>query len=236
MQAKLGLPKLLILITICFCISQNLYAEDNWKLIKNDDGIEVYIRPYKNSGLNECKGITTIPAPYDIVCRILCHPPIHKKFLYNCYDSFFVKPWENGHVVHYVVMKSPWPVWDREIVYDTHAEINPEMNRSIIHCLAIKAPLVPYRNKTIRVTNSEHTWMLEKISPDKTRVTYQNFTDPVAVYVPEFAVNMLTKEAPYYSLKGLRAFVQESIKDSSYKTLVCPEMPIKAEVNNKNYP
>ncbi len=107
------------------------------------------------------------------------------------------------------------------------------MNRLIFHCLAVKEPIVPYRDKIVRVINSEHTWILEKISHDKTHVTYQNFMDP-AVRVPDFVINILTKDAPYYSLKNLRDLVQESIKDSSYKTLVCPKIPIKAEVNNKN--
>jgi hypothetical protein len=224
-----------LFILISVCISQGLYAEDNWKLVKNTDGIEVYIRPYKNSGFNECKGITTILAPMDIVCRILSHAPLHRKFTHKCYDSFFVKPWENDHFVHYFAFKLPWPVWDRDLVYDTHAETNPEMNILIFHCLAVKEPIVPYRDKTIRVINSEHTWILEKISPDKTRVTYQNFMDP-AVHVPDFVINILTKDAPYYSLKNLRDLVQESIKDLSYKTLVCPEIPISTKVNNKNYP
>lgn len=224
---RIYLRILFLFILISTCISQSLYAEDNWKLIKNTDGIEVYIRPYKNSGINECKGITTIPAPMDIVCRILSQVTLHKKYLYNCYDSFFVKPWENGHAIHYFAVKTPWPVWDRDIVWDTHAEINPEMNRIIYHCLAVKEPLVPYKDKVVRIINSDHTWTLEKISPDNTRVTYQNFMDPVAVHIPDWAINMLTKEAPYYSLKNMRDFVLESIKDSSYKILVCPEMPIK---------
>ncbi len=104
---------LFLLILFSPCIFPNLYAEDNWKLVKNADGIEVYIRPYKNSGFNECKGITTIPAPMDIICRILSHAPLHKKFTHKCYESFFVKPWENDHFVHYFTFKLPWPVWDR---------------------------------------------------------------------------------------------------------------------------
>ncbi|PKN37004.1 MAG: hypothetical protein CVU62_13000 [Deltaproteobacteria bacterium HGW-Deltaproteobacteria-2] len=229
--------RILFLFTLLStCISQNLYAEDNWKLIKNDDGIEVYVRPYKNSGLNECKGITTIPASMDIICRLLSDATLHKKFVHNSYESFVIKPWENGHLIHYIALKAPWPLRNRDIVYDTHGEINPEMNRMIFYCLAVKEPLVPYKDRTVRITNSEHTWTLEKISPDKTRVTYQNFTEPVAAYVPEWGVNLITKETPYYSLKNMRNIVLESIKDSSYKTLVCPELPIKTEVNNKNLP
>jgi hypothetical protein len=227
-RSRISLRFFFLFLLIGVCISQSLYAEDDWKLIKNDDGIEVYTRPRKNSNINECKGIVTIPASMNIVCRILANIPLHKKYIHQGYDSFFIKQWEKGHCVHYLAFKTPWPCWNRDLVYDTQAEVNPEQERSVVYSRAVKELLVPYRKNHVRVTNSEHIWILEKISLDKTRVTYKNFSDPGGS-VPQFLINIMIVDEPYYSLKNLRDFVIESIKDSSYKTMVCPEVPIKAE-------
>ncbi|KQC06143.1 MAG: hypothetical protein APR62_08335 [Smithella sp. SDB] len=218
---------------ISTCISQNLYAEDGWKMVKNSDGIEVYVRPHKNSNIDECKGIITIPASMDIILRLMSDAPLSKKYIYSCYEGVFIKPWEKGHVVHYFAFKVPWPYWNRDIVYDTQAKINPELNRVIIHMRAVKEALVPYREKHVRMTDSEVIWILEKISPNKTRVMYHDFYDPVGI--PPFLVNLFIEDDAYYSLKNLRYLVIDSVKDSSYKTLVCPEIPISAEVNNKDF-
>jgi len=96
-----------LLTLISVCISQNLYASDNWKLIKNADDIEVYVRPHKNSKIDECKGIITIPASIDIIYAIISYAPLHKKLMHTCYDSFLVRPWEKGCQVHYFTFKAP---------------------------------------------------------------------------------------------------------------------------------
>jgi hypothetical protein len=203
-----------VIIFISVCISNGLYAADNWKLVKNSDGVEVYTRPHKNSSLEESKGIITIDAPIDILYTILLYGPTHKKLMHNCYDSFFVKPWENGHTIHYWAFKTTWPCWNRDLLLEVRGKVDPKTGNVITTHMSFKEPLVPIKENMIRIMNSENTMIYKKITPNRTRVTYINYTDPGGI-VPKFIINILCIDLPYYSLKNLR----ELAKDPIYKDL-----------------
>ncbi|PKN38622.1 MAG: hypothetical protein CVU62_00010 [Deltaproteobacteria bacterium HGW-Deltaproteobacteria-2] len=85
----------------------------------------------------------------------------------------------------------------------------------VVICKVIKEPLVPLRHKFIRIIDSEHMWIFEKLSSDKTRVNYYNYTDPHCGSIPNMIVNSNIKDVPYYSLLNLRNLA----KDQRYKEL-----------------
>lgn len=202
----------LIIILTNICISQNIYAEDNWKLVKKADDIEVYVRPYNNSHLNECKGIVTIPASMDIVYAIISYAPFHKRLMHTCYDSFLVKPWDKGCQVHYFVFKAPWPLQDRDLIYETCAELNRETGNIVVTSRVVQDASVPIKNKVVRVMDSNNTWTLEPLGPEKTRVTYRNYFNPgVAKIIPQTFVNIICKDVPFYTLINMRNLVKEPI-------------------------
>ncbi|KQC06284.1 MAG: hypothetical protein APR62_01260 [Smithella sp. SDB] len=201
---------LLPLISICF--SQRIYADDDWKLVKNADGVEVYVRPYKNSKINESKGIVTVPASTDIVYAIISYAPLHKRLMHGCYDSFLIQPWENGCQVHYFAFKAPWPLWDRDLIYETCAKLDHETGNIVVTSRVVENASVPIKDKVVRVTDSNNTWTLEKLGPEKTRITYQNYLNPgVAKIIPQTFVNFICKDVPYYSLVNMRNLVKEPI-------------------------
>jgi hypothetical protein len=203
-----------LLILISVCISQNLYASDDWKLIKNADNIEVYARPRpsKNSNINECKGIITIPASIDIIYAIISYAPLHKKLMHTCYDSFLVRPWEKGCQVHYFVFKAPWPIGDRDLIYETCAKLDRETGNIVVTSRVVPDVSVPVKDKIVRVMDSDNTWILEKLGPDKTRVTYRNYFNPgVAKIIPETFINLICKDVPFYTLINMRNLAKEPI-------------------------
>jgi hypothetical protein len=199
-----------LLSLISVCISQNIYASDDWKLVKNADGIEVYVRPYKNSNIDECKGIITISASIDILYAIISYAPLHKKLMHTCYESFLVRPWEKGCQVHYFAFKSPWPVCNRDLIYNTCAKFDSETGNLVVNCKVVQDASIPVNSKLVRITDSDHTWILEKLGPDKTRVTYRNYTN-AGGKVPKMFVNIVSQDVPFYTLINMRNLAKEPI-------------------------
>lgn len=201
-----------LLISISLCISQSIYAEDDWKLVKNADDVEVYVRPYKNSTINECKGIVTIPASIDIVYAIISYAPFHKKLMHTCFDSFLVRQWDKGCQVHYFAFKAPWPIWDRDLIYETCAKLNRETGNIVVTSRVVEDASVPFKNRIVRVMDSNNTWTLEKLGHEKTRVTYRNYFNPgIAKIIPETFVNIICKDVPFYTLINMRKLAKEPI-------------------------
>lgn len=211
-RCKTALLVFFLQILIGTCIYQNIYAEDDWKMVKNADDVEVYVRPYKNSNINECKGIVTIPASIDIVYAIISYAPFHKKLMHTCYESFLVRPWEKGCQAHYFTFRAPWPIWDRDLIYETCAKLNRETGNIVVTSRVVEDASVPIRNKIIRVTDSNNTWTLEKLGNEKTRVTYRNYFNPgIAKIIPQTFVNIICKDVPFYTLINMRNLAKEPI-------------------------
>jgi hypothetical protein len=200
-----------LLTLISVCISQNLYAEDEWKLVKKADDIEVYVRPYKNSNINECKGIITISAPIDIIYAIISYAPLHKKLMHTCYESFLVRPWEKGCQVHYFAFTAPWPIGNRDLLYETCAKFDREKGDMVVTSRVVTDASVPVNGKLVRVTDSNNTWILEKLGTDKTRVIYRNYFNPEVKYVPKKIVNLICEDVPFYTLINMRNLAKEPI-------------------------
>jgi len=200
-----------LLILSSVCISQSLYAADDWKMVKNADDIEVYGRPYKNSNVDECKAIITIPASIDIIYAIISYAPLHKKLMHTCYDSFLVRPWEKGCQVHYFAFKAPWPIWNRDLISETCAKLDRETGNIVVTCRVVQDISVPAKEKMVRITDFNNTWILEKLGPDKTRVTYRNHTDPKIINVPKMFVNIIYQDIPFYTLINMRNLAKEPI-------------------------
>jgi hypothetical protein len=205
-----------LFIVLNVCISQSLYAADGWKLIKNTDGIEINSRPHKGSGINEYKGITTISdVSFDVLYAMISYTPTHNKLMHTCYEASIIKPWEKGRQINYFKFKSPWPLWDRDLIYDSRGRIDPKSGNMIVVCKAVKEPLVSLRDEFIRIIDSEHMWILEKLGSGKIRASYYNYTDPHCGSVPDMIVNSNIKDVTYYSLLNIRNLA----KDPLYKKL-----------------
>ncbi|KQC08804.1 MAG: hypothetical protein APR62_03970 [Smithella sp. SDB] len=201
-----------LIILISICISQSIYAKDDWKMVKNADDVQVYVRPYKNSNIDECKGIVTIFASIDIVYAIICYAPFHKKLMHTCYDSFLVRPWEKGCQAHYFAFKAPWPIWDRDLIYETCAKLDHKTGNIVVTSRIVEDTSVPIKNKIIRVVDSNNTWTLEKLGHEKTRVTYRNYFNPeIAKIIPQSFVNLICKDVPFYTLINMRNLAKEPI-------------------------
>jgi hypothetical protein len=212
-RSRIFLSLFFLLILISACISQNLYASEDWKLIKNADDIEVYVRPHKNSNIDECKGIITIPASINIIYAIISYAPLHKKLMHTCYYSFLVRPWEKGCQVHYFAFTAPWPIWNRDLIYETCAKLDHETGNIVVTSRVVEDTSVPVKDgKIVRVTDSDNTWILEKLGPDKTRVTYRNYFNPgVVKIVPTKFINIICKDVPFYTLINMRNLAKEPI-------------------------
>jgi hypothetical protein len=202
-----------LLILSSVCISQSLYAADDWKMVKNADDIEVYGRPYKNSDVDECKAIITIPASIDIIYAIISYAPLHKKLVHTCYESFPVRPWQKGCQVQYTAFKSPWPIWDRDLINETCAKLDRGTENIVATSRVVQDSSVPVKEKMVRITDYSHTWILERLGPDKTRVTYQGYTHPGGNIpkIPKIFVDVITREVPFYTLINMRNLATEPI-------------------------
>jgi hypothetical protein len=129
----------------------------------------------------------------------------YPKWFFKCIEAKKI-PTENSSELHfflYVAIDTPWPFSDRDVVYETDVSIDYESGKVVIHSIALKASFIPLRKRYVRITDSEHQWILERISFDRTCITFLNRTNtagPFATYLSNPGI----RDTTIHSLKNLK--------------------------------
>lgn len=203
----------LIAITLLLLFSMRIHAEEGWNLAKDADGIKVYTRPVPGSASNEFKGVADIDAPLEVVVEIFKDIPSYTQWYGFCKEIKLLKQDTENHRVIYFVLKTMGPVKDRDFIVDTMENYDRQVGKDIVALNAVKEDLVPRKSKYVRMTDVSGSYVMTRIDPNRTHVVYTVKADP-AGYIPAFVSNVMQKDQPYLTLKGLREMTR---KDDYYQ-------------------
>jgi hypothetical protein len=133
----------------------------------------------------------------------------YPKWFFKCVEARKI-PTENSSQLHfflYVAIDTPWPFSDRDVVYKTAVTIDYASEKVVILSIALKTPLIPLRRQYVRITDSEHQWILEKISKNRTRITFINRTNAAGPFA-NYLSNAGTRDTTLHSLENLKKILQ----------------------------
>lgn len=201
------------IIVFLLVFASGLQAEEQWKLAKDADGIKVYTRPVPGSAANEFKGVTDVDAPMEVIVEVFKDIPSYTQWYGFCKEIKLIKQDSETHRVIYFVLKTMGPVKDRDFIVDTVENFDRQAGKDTITLNAVKEDLVPRKGKYVRMTDVSGSYIMTRIDQDRTHVVYTVKADP-AGYIPAFVSNIMQKDQPFLTLKGLREMVK---KDEYYQ-------------------
>ena len=199
-----------IMFVFLFVFATGLQAEEPWTLAKDADDIKVYTRPVPGSAANEFKGIADIDAPIEVIHEVFKDIPSFTQWYGFCKEIRQLKQDSENHRVIYFVLKTMGPVKDRDMVVDTADNFDRQAGKLTVVMTGVKEDVVPRQSKYVRMTDISGTYLITRTDPNKTHVIYTVKADP-AGYVPAFISNILQKDQPYLTLKGLREMVKKDV-------------------------
>ena len=190
-----------ILIFIVF--SAHIAAAGDWELVVEEDGVALYARELKGHAEAQYKGVTTVSRSIEAVGSVLSDTASYPRWFFKCVEAKKL-PAENSfdrRFFLYVVIDTPWPFSDRDTIYQTQIIVDHAAGKVVIRSSALKTALIPLKKQCVRITDSEHQWLLEKISETQTRITFINRTNAAGPF------------ANYLSNPGMRATTLHSLKN-----------------------
>ena len=202
-----------ILILIVF--PELLAADSAWKLIAEEDDIALYARGLKGHSESQYKGVTTVNRSIEAVGSVLSDTASYPRWFFKCREAKKL-PAENSserHFFLYIVIDTPWPFSDRDAIYKTEITIDNASGKVFVGSRALKEAFVPLKRQYVRITDSEHQWILEKISEARTRITFINRTNAAGPF------------ANYLSNPGMRDTTLHSLKNLSKLLFIHKEAP-----------
>jgi hypothetical protein len=199
----------MISFIIAITLFTSLFAQDNWSLEKDKDGIRVYNRKVEDSKLKEFKGVVSVKASVEQVLSYFTDIQQHDKFMYKCKKGSvkLVKKNSASDFYTYMIIETPWPATNRDVV--THYQIGkPDKHGAVLIQLEGAADLVPEVDGLVRVPKMKGYWKFTPQSNGMTEIVHQAYSSPGGS-LPEGMANAASVDAPYYMLSKLRELLEK---------------------------
>jgi ribosome-associated toxin RatA of RatAB toxin-antitoxin module len=188
--------------------TSNISAESKWTLEKKSDNINVYVRKLPGSDFKEFKGVTLIK---DIrlatLIALLDDTSSYPRWMHDCKKAKVLKKINKRERLTYTVIKSPWPVSDRDSI--AHSKIIQNLKTYEIKVLIngrpnyiVKAP------DYVRVSHTKGFWSFTPLKSGMTKVVFQLHNDPGGS-LPTGLANAFVVDMPFYTLKKMKLIIKE---------------------------
>lgn len=188
------------------------YASDrekvDWKLRKDADGVKIFTRHVEGSPFEEFKGIVTITNTS--ICKVLDVIMDVKNYpnnFPNCGSAQVLVQKSNYNDIHYLTIKAPWPVTDRDAVYEATTTFSLDGKHAQVK-LVPRGDYISEKKNFIRVHNGKGFWDLEEVAPNTIQVVYQFHADP-AGEIPAWIANSVIVSNPFKTLENLKKLMQK---------------------------
>lgn len=192
----------LLAIAILGC-SLILPPDENWELKKDKEGIQVFIKKIPDSPMHAFRGITELTASLDQIEALFKDVEGFPEWAPNAKK---VEPLEKAanSRTFYLQTDAPWPVTDRDGIYQYNFKKEPGKLKIVATCLP---DYLPPRKNHIRVPKSDGYWQFEEKAGGNIRIIYENHSEPGGS-IPGWLANSAVVNLPFESLQNLRQMLQ----------------------------
>jgi len=182
-----------------------MIGQQDWHLAKDQNGISIWTRDFKDSPYKEYKAVTYIDTTIEDVIGELLDAP---KYMENCQVgvSHLIGMISSSEYLFYAKNKLPWPLRNRDVIskltIDRHAE-----HKVSLHIEAAPQEL-PVLDDALRIKELNGYWLIEK-QGDIIKVTQQLYINPEGS-LPAFVTNKLLVKGPYKTFTELKGKLETS--------------------------
>lgn len=149
-------------------------AEDKWVFIKKDQGVTMHSRKAAGHAESVFRGTRIINHPVEVIGAVLADIPSFTSWFFRCTQARKIpdNTAADLNFLLYIVIKTPWPLWNRDVVYAARTKIDIGSGKIRTQAKALQDLVVPLKKDHIRVTDSELEWSLEHLDANRTQVTF----------------------------------------------------------------
>jgi hypothetical protein len=185
---------------------------DDWRLVKQTKGLQIYSRPHPGSHLKEFKAIGEIDASSHVAHKVIDDIEAYSRFMPYTAEARVIERKDDSILTYQRI--SPKIVSDRDYTIRIQKKSWPAENG-----LAYFSEWRPANERgpaeqpgVFRVKLVNGSWLLEPTAPNKTRGTYSVFTDS-GIAVPQFLANTISETG----IAKLFAAVRKQAKEPKYQ-------------------
>jgi hypothetical protein len=196
----LFLSKKINFIFLLMAVNIYLFGNDvQWIKVKLEKGVTVYRAKIDTRtsfrGVGHLKG-----KPEELIC-IIENPAGWKNWIENFKTGNLIENKNHNHKIFYQVIKSPFPISDRDVVYESKI-IRDSQDKIRIEMKSVTHPKAPKSNG-VRMNIIFTRYIIETMKEGTMRVTFETLSEPGGAR-PNFLVNWASENYPITLFEGLR--------------------------------
>jgi hypothetical protein len=190
------------------------YSGNDWKLRKDKSGIQVFTRLPEDSDFDEFKAVVTIEGStlYQVL-EVVLDVENFEALYPDCMNPEILKKEGKWPDIHYIQTKAPFPLKDRDSIFETLIEIDENEKNAQVRLTPVP-DFIPEKDGLVRIQNGRGFWKLEE-NDNKVIVIYQFHGDPGGD-VPAWLVNSFVVSHPFKTMENLREIVKSNLKTNKY--------------------
>ena len=195
--------KIFLVLFLTFYISLGCFAQGDWELEKDKEGVKVFVRHMEGNSFLNFKVQTSIRCSLDKLKTFLIDYDNYVNWVYICQESYKVEA-RGDTIIYYNSFDSPWPVSDRDVYlsFFDKGEVNGR------HVFEIRSAAgFEIDEDQVRIPVFDIDWVIE--DQDSVLIVEQvGFTDPGGS-VPTWLVNSTVVNGPFDSFVDLKKVLDE---------------------------
>jgi len=188
--------------------SLNTFAQNQWVLNTNKEGIKVYTREVKDSKFKEYRGEVMVNCKLSTLVALLDDVDNQKNWFHDCIESKKLKNISKTEGINYFQQYAPWPVSNRDIVVKYKISQNNDTKVITIELTGLKS-YIPEKNDIVRVPKLTGFWQFIPQGNGTVKVIYQAHSETGGM-VPASLANAACVDIPFNTLKNLLKEIQKS--------------------------
>ncbi len=192
-------------VLTAYCADQPI----NWKLIKDENNIQVYVFETDYSDIVKAKTRTIIKAPIIKVKEVLDDIDRRHEWIPFLRISKALSEYKNNRRIEFSHFSAPWPASDRDFVYQI--ELITESDKQLVYKMkSVDSELMPENRARIRADLYESIYTLTVVDKNTTKVELVFHADPKG-WLPNWIINIIQRVLPYKILRNLKRRLSSEI-------------------------
>jgi hypothetical protein len=192
---------LLSLIMLLF-LESSLFAQNDWTVLKEKDGIKISNRHSNSSAFNDVRVQLDLAGDIDQLEAILADVGKYKEWSYATKVSRVVKALGPGHFIYYTEIEVPWPATNRFFYADFQLKKN--LTDRSMQVIAVNIPnYVPMPKDLVQVPLSKGTWNITTVTKKSIHVDYILEMNPGGS-LPVWVLNLFSTRGPMESFENIK--------------------------------
>jgi len=183
------------------------FAQEEWTLKKNENGIAVYTRRLNSEKYKEIKVVCEFNASADQLIKVLQDVNHHKDWVYKTTKSYLISRKKKDTLYYYSEIVLPWPASNRDAVVQL-AFAKDTANKKLNIAVRSMPNILPEKPNLIRVPYSLGLYNVTTLPNNRIKIHYTLSVNPGGT-LPAWLVNYTATIGPYNTFLKLRELVEK---------------------------